>query len=90
MKILISSLCPFIISGYSNQIKLLITYLHKFNPDIEIGIICWNNWPIPFKTISLKCTSITIIMELLKKLDMLHLEGTNYVNYIKGLEKVIK
>jgi FkbM family methyltransferase len=52
MKILISSLCPFIISGYSNQINLLITYLHKFNPDIEIGIICWNNWPIPFKTIS--------------------------------------
>ena len=59
----------------------------KLKKDIrlEFANIYINN--IPFKTISLKCTSITIIMELLKKLDMLHLEGTNYVNYIKSLEK---
>jgi len=60
----------------------------KKNIRLEFSNIYIEN--IPFKTISLKCTSITIIMELLKKLDMLHLEGTNYVNYIKGLEKVIK
>ena len=58
----------------------------KLKKDIrlEFANIYINN--IPFKTISLKCASITIIMELLKKLDMLHLDGTNYVNYIKSLE----
>ena len=39
-----------------------------------------------FKTISLKCTSIEVIIEILQKLDMLELERTNYVNYIKSLE----
>ena len=41
---------------------------------------------ISFKTISLKCTSIEVIIEILQKLDMLELERTNYVNYIKSLE----
>ena len=52
---------------------------------LEFANIQINN--IPFKTISLKCTSKTVIIEMLRKLDMLDLESTNYVNYIKSLEK---
>tara|TARA_B100000809_G_C15039280_1_gene494955 strand:- start:590 stop:1228 length:639 start_codon:yes stop_codon:yes gene_type:complete len=51
---------------------------------LEFANIQINN--IPFKTISLKCTSMEVIIEVLQKLDMLDLESTNYVNYIKSLE----
>ena len=51
---------------------------------LEFANIQINN--ISFKTISLKCTSIEVIIEILQKLDMLELERTNYVNYIKSLE----
>ena len=51
---------------------------------LEFANIHINN--IPFKTISLKCTSMEVIIEVLQKLDMLDLESTNYVNYIKSLE----
>ena len=51
---------------------------------LEFASIQINN--IPFKTISLKCTSMEVIIEVLQKLDMLDLESTNYVNYIKSLE----
>ena len=52
---------------------------------LEFANIYINN--APFKTISLKCTSKTVIIEMLQRLDMLDLERTNYVNYIKSLEK---
>ena len=51
---------------------------------LEFANIQINN--IPFKTISLKCTSIEVIIEVLQKLDMLELKRTHYVNYIKSLE----
>ena len=61
--------------------------ISKFKKDLrlEFANIYINN--APFKTISLKCTSKTVIIEMLRKLDMLDLERTNYVNYIKSLEK---
>ena len=52
---------------------------------LEFANIHINN--IPFKTISLKCTSMQVIIEILQRLDMLDLKRTNYVNYIKSLEK---
>ena len=55
---------------------------------LEFANIHINN--IPFKTISLKCTSMQVIIEILQRLDMLDLKRTNYVNYIKSLEKKIK
>ena len=51
---------------------------------LEFANIQINN--ISFKTISLKCTSIEVIIEVLQKLDMLELKRTHYVNYIKSLE----
>ena len=51
---------------------------------LEFANIQINNFP--FKTISLKCTSMEVIIEVLQKLDMLDLERTNYVNFIKSLE----
>jgi len=51
---------------------------------LEFANIQINN--IPFKTISLKCTSMEVIIEVLQKLDMLELKRTNYINYIKSLE----
>lgn len=45
MKILISSLCPLIISGYSIQLNKIITQLHKYDNSIEIGVICWDLLP---------------------------------------------
>jgi len=51
---------------------------------LEFANIHINN--IPFKTISLKCTSMQVILEILQRLDMLELKRTNYVNYIKNLE----
>jgi len=50
---------------------------------LEFANIHINN--IPFKTISLKCTSMQVILEILQRLDMLDLKCTNYVNYIKNL-----
>ena len=50
---------------------------------LEFANIHINN--IPFKTISLKCTSMQVIIEILQRLDMLDLKRTNYVNYIKNL-----
>ena len=52
---------------------------------LEFANIYINN--APFGTISLKCTSKTVIIEMLQRLDMIDLERTNYVNYIKSLEK---
>ena len=57
---------------------------HEKDIRLEFSNIHINN--VLHKTISLKCTSMTIIKKVLKELDMLHLERTNYVNYIKSLE----
>jgi hypothetical protein len=57
---------------------------HEKDIRLEFANIHINN--VLHKTISLKCTSMTIIKKVLKELDMLHLERTNYVNYIKSLE----
>lgn len=65
------------------NIKKNISKLRK-KIRLEFANIQINN--IPFKTISLKCTSMEVIIEVLQKLDMLDLESTNYVNYIKSLE----
>ena len=60
--------------------------ISKLKKDIrlEIANIYINN--NLHKTISLKCTSINIITEFLKKIGMINFERTNYVNYIKSLE----
>ena len=60
--------------------------MSEFEKDmrLEFANVYINN--ILHKTISLKCTSIAIIIKVLKQLDMLHFERTNYVNYIKSLE----
>jgi glycosyltransferase involved in cell wall biosynthesis len=50
MKILISSLCPLIISGYSIQLNKLIIQLLKHDASIEIGVVCWN-LPIPISSL---------------------------------------
>lgn len=50
MKILISSLCPLIISGYSIQLNKLIIQLLKYDNSIEIGVVCWN-LPIPISSL---------------------------------------
>ena len=65
------------------NIKKNISKLRK-KIRLEFANIQINN--IPFKTISLKCTSMEVIIEVLQKLDMLDLERTNYVNFIKSLE----
>jgi|TARA_B110000259_G_scaffold74756_1_gene87935 hypothetical protein len=60
--------------------------LSKYKKDIrlEFANVYINN--ILHKTISLKCTSIAILTKVLEELDMLQLERTNYLNYIKSLE----
>jgi hypothetical protein len=60
--------------------------ISKYKKDIRIEFanVYINN--ILHKTISLKCTSIAILTKVLKELDMLQLERTNYLNYIKSLE----
>ena len=59
--------------------------ISKFEKDmrLEFANLYINN--ILHKTISLKCTSMQVILEILQRLDMLDLKCTNYVNYIKNL-----
>jgi len=45
MKILVSSFCPLTVSGYSQQLDSIVSSIHKYNPLVEFGFICWDIYP---------------------------------------------
>jgi beta-1,4-mannosyl-glycoprotein beta-1,4-N-acetylglucosaminyltransferase len=49
MKIICSGYCPLTISGYSIQLDSIIEMLHKYDPTIEFGFICWEIRPMDGK-----------------------------------------
>lgn len=46
MKILVSSFCPLTVSGYSQQLDSIVSSIHKYNPLVEFGFICWDISPL--------------------------------------------
>lgn len=46
MKILVSSFCPLTVSGYSQQLDSIVSSIHRYNPLVEFGFICWDISPL--------------------------------------------